>query len=76
MCFDESHLYDTPELRRMYATVSRNLRKRGRAAEPWSLETTTMFAPGAESVAETTYRLAEQIREGRARRSRLLFDHR
>lgn len=74
--FDESHLYHTPELRRMYATVKRNLRKRGRIAEPWSLETTTMYAPGQESIAEGTYELAEAIREGRARRGKLLFDHR
>lgn len=76
VCFDETHLYHTPELRRMYNTVTRNLRKRGRVAQPWSLETTTMFAPGQDSVAEATYLLAEAIREGRSRRQRLLFDHR
>lgn len=74
--FDETHLYDHPELRRMYATVTRNLRKRKRIAGTWFLETTTMFAPGANSVAETTYELAESIQEGRARRQRLLYDHR
>jgi hypothetical protein len=43
------------------------------------LETTTMFAPGQESVAEGTYGLAEAARDGRRSRSarqRLLFDHR
>lgn len=74
--FDETHLYNTPELRRMYATVTRNLRKRKAIAETWFLETTTMFAAGQESVAEATYKLAERIREGRAKRQRLLFDHR
>jgi len=80
--FDESHLYKTPELRRMYATVTRNLRKRKKIAGTWFLETTTMFAAGEESIAERTYKLAELMREsqesGRAkvRRSRLLFDHR
>lgn len=74
--FDESHLYNQPELRRMYATVTRNMRKRKRLAGTWYLETTTMFAPGEESVAEATYELAEAIREGRARRRRLLYDHR
>lgn len=74
--FDESHLYNTPELRRMYNTVTRNLRKRKRLAQTWFLETTTMFAPGEESVAESTYELAEAIKEGRSRRSRLLYDHR
>jgi hypothetical protein len=74
--FDESHLYNTPELRRMYRTVTRNMRKRKRNAETWALETTTMFAPGEDSIAELTYKLAEHIREGRTRRERLLFDHR
>ncbi|MEU2127936.1 hypothetical protein [Streptomyces sp. NPDC018352] len=46
VCFDESHLYNMPELRRMYATVTRNLRKRKKGAGTWYLETTTMFAPG------------------------------
>jgi phage terminase large subunit-like protein len=75
--FDESHLYNTPELRRMYATVTRNLRKRKSAAETWYLETTTMFAEGEESVAASTYDLAEAIQAGRTRRkSGLLLDHR
>lgn len=81
--FDESHLYNTPELRRMYATVTRNLRKRKRGAGTWFLETTTMFAPGQESVAESTYEMAEALREraedGARRhkrlRERLLYDH-
>lgn len=74
--FDETHLYDKPELRRMYATVTRNLRKRKRIAETWYLETTTMYQPGANSVAEETYKLAEQISEGKTKRDRLLLDHR
>ncbi|WP_432158653.1 MULTISPECIES: terminase [unclassified Streptomyces] len=76
--FDETHLYNTPELRRMYATVTRNLRKRKRLAEPWYLETTTMFAPGQDSVAERTYEEAEAIRDGRKKRgrARLMYDHR
>lgn len=74
--FDETHLYNSPDLRRMYATVTRNLRKRKKIAETWFLEGTTMFAAGEESVAEATYHLAERIREGRTKRQRLLFDHR
>jgi phage terminase large subunit-like protein len=76
VCFDESHLYTNPELRRMYATVTRNLRKRKLIAGTWYLETTTMFAPGEESVAEATYRLSEQIEAGKTKRERLLVDHR
>ena len=74
--FDETHLYNQPDLRRMYTTVARNLRKRKKIAGTWYLETTTMFAPGEESVAESTYRLSEQIEAGKTRRERLLVDHR
>lgn len=76
VCFDESHLYNNPDLRRMYSTVTRNLRKRKRIAGTWYLETTTMFAPGEDSVAEATYRLSEAIEAGKTRRERLLVDHR
>lgn len=78
VCFDETHLYNTPELRRMYTTMTRNLRKRKKAAQTWYLETTTMFAPGQDSVAERTYEEAEAIRDGRKKRgrSRLMYDHR
>ncbi|HEX6969128.1 MAG TPA: hypothetical protein VF174_10000 [Micromonosporaceae bacterium] len=76
-CFDETHLYKTRELRDMYNTVTRNLRKRKKTAGgTWYLETTTMFAAGEDSVAERTYELAENILKGRTRRSRLLYDHR
>lgn len=73
--FDETHLYNRPELKRMYQTVRRNLAKR-KIAEPWSLETSTMYLPGEKSVAEETHELAKLIREGKTRKSRLLFDHR
>jgi len=53
--FDETHLYVLPQLRSMHGTVRRNLRKR-KESQPWSLETTTMYEAGAESVAETTHR--------------------
>lgn len=74
--FDETHLYVTPQLRSMYQVVTDNLGKREGDAEPWALETTTMYGPGEESVAESTYDYADLIEEGRARRPRLLFDHR
>ena len=73
--FDETHLYVTPELRRMYVTVDRNCRKR-REAQPWALQTTTMYQPGDNSVAEKTHERAKLIAEGKTRASRLLFDHR
>ncbi len=74
--FDETHLYNTPQLREMYDVVRDNLGKRSLSAEPWFLETTTMFAPGEDSVAERTFEYADMIEEGRARRPRLMFDHR
>lgn len=73
--FDETHLYVTPELRRMYLTVDRNCRKR-KDAQPWALQTTTMYQPGENSVAEKTHERARLIAEGKSRASRLLLDHR
>lgn len=73
--FDETHLYILPELRRMHDTVRRNLRKR-REAEPWCLETSTMYRPGEESVAEHTHNYHLKIVEGRVKETGLLFDHR
>lgn len=73
--FDETHLYYSPELRRTYATVRRNMAKR-KDAEPWSFETSTMYQPGQQSVAEASHTLAGQIREGKIRMPRFLFDHR
>jgi hypothetical protein len=73
--FDETHLYATPELKRMYVTVDRNCRKR-KDAQPWTLQTTTMYQPGDGSVAEGTHERAKLIREGKVRGTRLLFDHR
>lgn len=74
--FDETHLYTTPELQRMYATVTRNLGKRRKIAETWFLESTTMYNPSQQSVAKETFKLAGLIQEGKVKRERLLLDHR
>lgn len=50
---DETHLYVLPELRQMYATISRNLGKR-KDADSWLHQTTTAYRPGEQSVAEST----------------------
>lgn len=71
---DETHLYSSPELRRMHETVRRNLAKR-KAADPWMLETSTMYSVGEESIAEQTHRLWISIQEGRSKNPGLLFDH-
>jgi hypothetical protein len=73
--FDETHLYNTPELRRMYVTVDRNCRKR-KESTPWALQTSTMYQVNDDSIAERTHGRAELIRDGRSRESGLLFDHR
>lgn len=71
---DETHLYSTPELKRMHETVRRNLAKR-KAADPWMLETSTMYSVGEESIAEQTHRLWIAIQENRTKNPGLLFDH-
>lgn len=78
LILDESHLYTTPELKRMYRTTTRNIRKRKKGSGTWFLETTTMFASDEDSMAKATYEEAEALREGRKKRGRhrLLFDHR
>jgi phage terminase large subunit-like protein len=73
--FDEPHLYVLPELRQMYRTVDRNLRKRKEAA-PWALLTSTMYQPGEDSVMERIHERAKLIAEGKVRERRLLWDHR
>lgn len=84
--FDESHLYTTSSLKNMYSTVSRNLPKRAMIAETWSLETTTMYSPGQDSIAEQTFLFARMIMESKEAMARgekpthkldnLLYDHR
>jgi hypothetical protein len=53
--FDETAYWATRELRRLHATVRRNLGKRA-IAEAWSFETSAAWQPGEESVAEVLYR--------------------
>lgn len=73
---DETHLYVVPELKRMHATVRRNLAKR-KIAEPWMLDTTTSFLPGQGSIAEGSF---EQYGRGEVDAALLehgvLYDHR
>lgn len=71
VCADETHLYVLRELKSMYGTVQRNLGKR-KIAEPWLMQTTTMFRLGEQSIAEetlTAHRKAELS-------DRVLVDHR
>ena len=71
---DETHLWVLPELRSMHDTVTRNLVKR-KIAEPWMLETSTMYQPGQGSVAEATHDYYRSISAGKTKNRGLLFDH-
>lgn len=73
---DETHRYVLPKLKQAHGIMLRNLVKR-READPWALETTTSFAPGEGSVAESTMDYAMAIKEGRVKgEPRLFFFHR
>ncbi len=66
--FDETHLWTLPNLKKLHATVTRNLMKR-MLSDGWSLETSTMYAPGEGSVAEETHKSSRST-------PGVLFDHR
>jgi phage terminase large subunit-like protein len=66
--FDETHLWTSPRLKNLHATVTRNLSKR-RIADGWALETSTMYRPGEGSVCEETHKGAKDM-------PAVLFDHR
>ena len=72
--FDETHLWTLPRLKRLHQVILRNSLKR-KIAQPWCLETTTMFAPGNGSTAEGTFEYAQAVKEGRTKDVGLLFDH-
>ena len=73
--FDETHLFTADNLIRLHATVRRNLTKR-KIAQPWALETSTMYAPGENSVAEASHAYAAKITAGKIHDPGFLFDHR
>jgi phage terminase large subunit-like protein len=72
---DETHLWITPELRRLHATVKRNIVKR-RTGDGWMLETSTAFRPGEQSVAESATEVWSMIAAGELSDATLLVDHR
>jgi phage terminase large subunit-like protein len=73
--FDESHLFILPELHHLHETIRRNLAKR-KTAQPWSLEVSTMYSPGEDSVAEQSHAYAQAIAAGKINDPSFLFDHR
>jgi hypothetical protein len=73
---DETHLYTSRELRTMYRTVARNTGKR-KIAEPWMLDTTTMYLPGERSIAEqAAERYGSMPVEEAVTKHGVLYDHR
>ena len=73
--FDETHLFVLGTNKAAHSTMLRNIGKR-LEADPWTLETSTMYAPGEESIAELSHLYAEEIKAGKVDDPRLLFDHR
>lgn len=74
-CCDESHRLTLPRQVKAWETMRANLPKR-KLSDAWSLETTTAYAPGENSVAEKTMRYARTVAEGRIKDSKLFFFHR
>jgi hypothetical protein len=73
---DETHLYNSDGLRRMYRTVARNTGKR-KEGEPLTLDTTTAWQPGERSIAEqAAERYAHLDTEDAVTRYGVLYDHR
>lgn len=70
--FDETHRFVQPRLKQAHQTMLNNIPKRY-AADAWTLETTTAFAPGENSVAEATYEYARKVEAGRTPPDRTLF---
>ncbi len=71
---DETHLWFSSELRKLDATLLRNLAKRP-IAEPWALATTTAWAPQQGSVAEAEHAEHELQRAGKLPADTILWDH-
>lgn len=72
---DETHLWYKQELLRLSDTLDRNLAKRP-IAEPWTLATTTAWAPGQRSVAERDHEMATEQAAGRLPPHSILWDMR
>jgi hypothetical protein len=72
---DETHLYTDRKLRGLYRTVARNTGKR-KIAEPWMLDTTTMFVQGEKSIAEQAFdKYAKMPVEEAVTKHGVLLDH-
>lgn len=73
--FDETHRMTLARLKKAHSTMLANIPKR-KLADAWSLETTTAFAPGENSVAEETMAYARAILDGKTKDETFFFFHR
>lgn len=73
--FDETHWMTLQKLHRAHDVMMQNLAKR-KLSDPWSLEVTTAYEPGAGSIAEKTMEHAKAVAEGRAKDPSIFFYHR
>lgn len=62
--FDETHRFNRAVLRAAHQTMLNNIPKRY-IADPWTLETTTAFGPGEDSVAEVAHEWAKAVEAGK-----------
>jgi phage terminase large subunit-like protein len=72
---DETHRWVLPRHKETDRVTRANLLKRP-TADPWELETTTMYAPGEGSVAEGSHDYARGVASGEIANPRLFYFHR
>jgi hypothetical protein len=72
---DEPHLWTEPRHHKTHRTMLNNIPKR-RDADAWTHETSTMYGPGDDSVAEREHLFALAVLRGEVDDAQLLFDHR
>jgi hypothetical protein len=72
---DETHRWVLPRHKETDQVTRANLLKRP-LADPWELVTTTMYAPGEGSVAESAHDFAKKIATGEIPNPRMFFFHR
>jgi hypothetical protein len=73
--FDEPHHMVSERVKAAHRTMLRNMPKRV-AADAWTLYTSTMYEPGAGSIAEGLHAYAVDVALGRVDDPTLYFDHR
>ncbi len=70
--FDETHRLNQPRSKKAHTTMLNNVPKRY-AADAWTLETTTAFEPGEDSIAEDLHTWARKVEEGAERPDHTIF---